>query len=112
MRFRRLLRILVAAVAIVLIHPGVVRAEEISPPSTENPFTIERDLSDCVSALPKPDCGRKPTASGDRGGAMQYATFAAIIAGLAVIFTVVFRNTLRADRAKAENLPENTPGYF
>jgi hypothetical protein len=32
---------------------------------------------------------------------LQYLTFAIILVGLAVIFTVVFRNVLRADKAKA-----------
>jgi hypothetical protein len=32
---------------------------------------------------------------------LQYLTFAVILVGLAVIFTVVFRNVLRADKVKA-----------
>jgi hypothetical protein len=33
---------------------------------------------------------------------MQYVTFAVILAGLAFIFTVVFRKVILADRAKAD----------
>ena len=109
-RMRSVLGVGVAALCLSLTQPTAVFAEDV--PSTDTVFDLERDLSDCISAYPPPNCGRKPTSSGDRGGAMQYATFGAIVAGLSVIFTVVFRNTIRADKKKSENLPENTPGYF
>lgn len=69
--------------------------------STLYGWGIERDPSECIGLLPKPGCGTKPTDAGERGGSLQVATFAVILIGLAVIFTVVFRNVLRTDRRKA-----------
>jgi hypothetical protein len=43
---------------------------------------------------------------------MQFATLGAIVVGLGVIFTVVVRNTVRADKEKSAALPEDKPGYF
>ena len=62
---------------------------------------IERDPSECIGLMPKPGCGTKPTDAGERGGSLQFATFGVIVLGLAIIFTVVFRNVLRSDRRKA-----------
>lgn len=64
-------------------------------------WDIERDPSECIGLLQKPGCGTKPTDAGERGGSLQLATFGAIVLGLVIIFTVVFRNVLRADRRKA-----------
>ena len=64
-------------------------------------YDLEKDPSDCIGLLQKPGCGKAPEDAGERGGSLQYLTFAVILIGLAVIFTVVFRNVLRADKAKA-----------
>jgi hypothetical protein len=64
-------------------------------------FPLEGDVSECIGLLPKPGCGIEPTQAGDRGGALQFAVFGLIIVGLAVIFTVVFRNVARRDRQRA-----------
>ena len=64
-------------------------------------YDLEKDPSDCIGLLQKPGCGKAPEDAGERGGSLQYLTFAVILVGLAVIFTVVFRNVLRADKAKA-----------
>jgi hypothetical protein len=48
----------------------------------------------------RPDCGVTPQRSGDRGGAMQYVVWALLVAGLALIFTVVFRSAHRTNLAK------------
>lgn len=66
-------------------------------------YPLEGDVDDCIGLLPKPGCGVEPTQAGDRGGALQFAVFGLIVIGLAVIFTVVFRNVLRADRKRAEH---------
>lgn len=51
------------------------------PSTTINEFIPEdRDLSDCLSVLPKPGCGSEA-----RGGPAQAAVFGAIVLGLAVI---------------------------
>lgn len=65
-------------------------------------YPLEGDVSDCIGLLPKPGCGIEPTQAGDRGGTLQFAVFGLIIIGLAVIFTVVFRNVLKRDRERAE----------
>jgi hypothetical protein len=109
-RSRSILRVGALAAILFFVSPPAAFAED--PPTTEVPFELERDVTECVSANPPPNCGRKPTSSGDRGGAMQFATLGAIALGLGVIFTVVFRNTVRADKAKSAALPEDKPGYF
>ncbi len=70
--------------------------------TTVDGYDLVRPPSECIGFLPKPDCGREPADAGDRGGTMQYVTFAVILAGLAFIFTVVFRKVIRADRLKAQ----------
>jgi hypothetical protein len=46
----------------------------------------KRDLGDCLNnSIDLPDCGRNPTQAGDRGGALQYATFGIMILGLVFI---------------------------
>ncbi|MFM7093495.1 MAG: hypothetical protein ACKOYL_02905 [Actinomycetota bacterium] len=74
--------------------------------STLYGWDIERDPSECIGLLQKPGCGTKPTDAGERGGSLQLATFAVLIVGLAIIFTVVFRNVLRADRRKAAEVTD------
>ncbi|MBM3800260.1 MAG: hypothetical protein FJW18_09325 [Actinobacteria bacterium] len=60
-----------------------------APPVTNDFMDLERDVSECISAMPKPGCGREPTASGDRGGAMQLALFGIILVAMAGIGTRV-----------------------
>ena len=69
-------------------------------------YNLPGNISDCVGLYPKPGCGTEPVLSGDRGGMMQYATFAALIAGLTVIMTVIARNVIRTDRAKAQQVSQ------
>jgi hypothetical protein len=64
-------------------------------------YPLEGDVDSCVGLLPKPGCGIAPTQAGDRGGELQYVVFGLIILGLAVVFTVVFRNVLKRDRERA-----------
>ena len=59
----------------------------LAPPVTNDFMDLERDVSECISAMPKPGCGREPTSSGDRGGAMQIALFGVLMLGMAVIGT-------------------------
>lgn len=67
-------------------------------------YDLENEPSQCIGLLPKPDCGKKPQQAGDRGGALQWATFGAILAGVGVIGFVIVRNVIRRDRAIAEDL--------
>ncbi len=73
---------LVVAVVVALV-PAAVAAGTLddAPPTTINEFIpTERNLTDCVSALPKPGCGSEA-----RGGWHQTAVFGVMVAGLAVI---------------------------
>ncbi|MBU3689664.1 MAG: hypothetical protein FGM29_08940 [Actinobacteria bacterium] len=58
-----------------------------APPVTNDFLDLDRDVSECISAMPKPGCGREPTSSGDRGGAMQLALFGIILVAMAGIGT-------------------------
>jgi hypothetical protein len=60
-----------------------------------NPFIPEdRNLSDCLSSIPKPGCGSEA-----RGGPLQLATFGILMAGMAFIGWRVFRAVKRRDDA-------------
>ena len=61
----------------------------------------EIDLQQCIGLLPKPGCGTKPVESGDRGGAMQYATFGILIAALVVIGVRIARAVVARDKSLA-----------
>lgn len=63
-------------------------------------YPLDSDVSDCIGLLPKPGCGTAPTQAGDRGGGLQFAVFSFMIIGIAVIFTVVFRNVIRRDKQR------------
>lgn len=66
-------------------------------------YPLEGDVDACIGLLPRPGCGVEPTQAGDRGGALQFAVFGLIIVGLAVIFTIVFRNVIRRDKQRADS---------
>lgn len=55
----------------------------------------DRDLSDCMSSLPKPGCG-----SEERGGAAQYITFAVLMLGMTFIGWRIFLGVRRRDRSQ------------
>jgi hypothetical protein len=78
-------------------------------PVTDNTgvYDLEKDPDDCIGFLPKPGCGKEPEQAGDRGGALQYAVFALMLGGLAVIGTVLVRNVMRRDRAIAEQMTKS-----
>ena len=56
-------------------------------PDTSTPavYDLENEPSLCIGLLPKPGCGKEPQDAGERGGALQYAVFGLMIAGLGVI---------------------------
>lgn len=90
-----------------------LRFPQSHPANSETPtsdplytYDMERDPSDCIGLYPKPGCGKAPTQAGDRGGNLQYATFGLIIIGLAIVFTVIFRNVIRADKRKATEVSD------
>ena len=62
-------------------------ATNATSPDTSTPavYDLENEPSQCIGLLPKPGCGKEPQDAGERGGALQYATFGLMIAGLGVI---------------------------
>lgn len=90
-----------AFVVVVSADDTVTVTTDPTTVGTTYEYDLEKDPSDCIGLLQKPGCGKAPEDAGERGGSLQYLTFAIILVGLAVIFTVVFRNVLRADKAKA-----------
>ena len=107
---RRQLAALAAACALV-IFAGAGLAAATSGDSTDSStdpvvtedtiygYDLENDPSECINFLPRPNCGKKPEAPGDRGGALQYTVLGVILAGIGVIGTVIARNVIRRDRA-------------
>lgn len=90
-----------------------VHAADSDTPSVETVVTttvpeynydLENEPSACLNSNPRPNCGRKPELSGDRGGWMQYAVFGVMLGALGVIGTVLVRNVIKRDRAIAEQL--------
>lgn len=69
-------------------------------------YDLEKDPSECVGFLPKPGCGKKPEDAGERGGALQYTTFAVMLGGIGVIAAVIIRNVIQRDRMM--NAPHDT----
>lgn len=67
-------------------------------------YDLENEPALCINSNPRPDCGKKPQASGDRGGWMQYTVFGVMLGALGVIGTVLIRNVIKRDRAIAEQL--------
>jgi len=57
------------------------------------------NLEQCVGLLQKPGCGTEPVLSGDRGGAMQVATFAVLIAALVFIAVRIARAVVSRDKS-------------
>ena len=72
-----------------VVSDSTIGSEEDDAPSLEQ----------CVGLLPKPGCGREPVESGDRGGAMQFATFGILFAALVVIGVRIARAVVARDRA-------------
>ena len=67
-------------------------------------YDLVADPSECVNSNPRPNCGKKPELSGDRGGPMQYAVFFTMLGAVGIIATVIVRNIIRRDRAIAESM--------
>ena len=70
-------------------------------------YDLVNEPSECINSNPRPDCGKKPQSSGDRGGWMQYTVFLVMIAGVGVGSSVLIRNVIRRDRAIAEKMSQS-----
>lgn len=98
-----MLRRVVSALALVLVTmlagPAVAAgAPPTDPPVvTANPFIPEEEnLSECVSAVPKPGCG-----SEERGGWRQTAVLGVVVVGLTFVGWRITR-TVRRNRRELE----------
>lgn len=65
-------------------------------------YDLVAEPSDCINSNPRPNCGKKPQSSGDRGGWMQYTVFFVMLGAVGFIGTVIGRNVIRRDREIAE----------
>jgi len=70
---------------------------ETVPGALDNEFVpTDRDISECISAIPKPGCG-----SDARGGWRQGLVLIAILAGLALIIWRIVAGARRARRVES-----------
>ena len=110
---RRLLAIAVLALlpltAATAAHAGT--PEEPAPITTDNIFfPQQRDLTDCLGTLPKPNCG-----SDARGGWHLYAVMIALAGGIAFIGWRVVRGMRANERNRLDAVtdepadPSTTP---
>lgn len=83
---------------VVVVDDGTVG--DTTRPTVNDFFPEERPLSDCFSALPKPNCGSEA-----RGGWPQTTVFLSIVAGLAFIAWRVVAGARRARREAAAVTP-------
>jgi hypothetical protein len=97
-------------VAVVLtVGLGAPAVATIPPEATEDNvyLGLERSMTECISALPKPGCGREPVDSGDRGGWQQLLVFGVLMTAMAgigvrVAFSVRARSRTHS-RAASQN---------
>lgn len=79
-----------------------------SVPATtiDNSFLdTERDLTECLNnSVELPGCGRAPTQEGDRGGALQLATFGILTLAIAFICWRVAKGIRARDAAIAARI--------
>ena len=110
------LRTLGFAVALLLVPVGAASAPAASatsasaaaaevtttapPPTSTTATTIPEPGPGAFGAVPRPNSGVKPTASGDRGGSAQLALLGIITVGLTVIGVVIARSTKRHTAAR------------
>jgi len=84
---------------------STVAAAEVT--DTTYVYDLVNEPSECINSNPRPDCGKKPQSSGDRGGWMQYTVFLIMLAGVGVVGSVLIRNVIRRDREIAERMSQN-----
>jgi hypothetical protein len=70
-------------------------------------YDLVNEPSECINSNPRPDCGKKPQSSGDRGGWMQYTVFLVMLGGVGAVSSVLIRNVIRRDRTIAEKMSQN-----
>lgn len=86
----------------LLAGPVATGVGASAPPVTPDPASIgtnpfipeDANIGDCVSSLPRPDCGTE-----EKGGAGQYLTMLALALGTAFIGWRIWRGVSARDRA-------------
>ena len=73
----------------------------VSAPTVATTLVDQSELSCALPGVQFPNCGHTPVDAGDRGGSLQYVLWAALMTGLTVVFTVVFRSAKRTERNRA-----------
>ena len=106
--WRTMVRVMGVALASLTLAVGAASpaAATVPPEATEENvyLDLERGVNECISALPKPGCGREPVDSGDRGGWQQFLVFGVLMAGMAGIGTRVVFSVRSRDRQKSRTL--------
>jgi hypothetical protein len=101
--------VLAVLAAVVLTASAAGATAPPEPPPTnalENSFLPEeQDLSDCVNALPRPECGSEA-----RGGWRQAAVFGLVVAGGAFIAWRVVRSLRRREATPGRASASEPPG--
>lgn len=95
------------ATAVHASDSGEGTSTTVAPTDSVYGWDLQNDPSACVNSNPRPDCGKRPQQAGDRGGALQYTVFGVMLAGLAVVGTVLVRNVITRDRALLEQLNDS-----
>jgi hypothetical protein len=83
---------LAGAVLLAVAGPAAGQEDPPAGATTEDTPVPARDI------IPRPDSGTPPGEAGDRGGALQIAVFAAIVAGVCGIVALIVRDSRRARR--------------
>ncbi len=93
-------------VAVVMtVGLGAPAVATIAPDATEENvyLDLERSMTECISALPKPGCGREPVDSGDRGGWQQLLVFGVLMTAMAGIGVRVAFSVRARSRTSSQN---------
>lgn len=86
-----------AAVDAMTDEGATTGEDDTTRPTINEFFPEERPLSDCLSSLPKPNCGSEA-----RGGWAQTTVLLAIVAGLAFIAWRIVAGARRSRRARIQ----------
>ena len=78
--------------------------DEAATMSTNDFIPQDVNLGDCVSSMPRPDCG-----SESQGGAAQAITFGVLMLGMSFIGWRIFRAVRRQERATPPLAPSAPP---
>lgn len=108
---RSLLVFLITLCVAVPSAPAFAQTETTQPAVAGAPadsVVEEVDLTCAQPGVVRPNCGVKPQQAGDRGGALQYTVWAALIVALIVVFSVVFRSAARTNRKKSVEVADRS----